>query len=318
MSDQSDAQKQSTSIHHAKPSDFDEIEIEPVCPIKMNMGHHGVQNSGNGFGKNAQVIAYGPTRASVLSVTEPKRRKPSLNISYSTLKDKTGFVEIMPTDTEEGFISDGTVNSAVSVDLLPSLREQGIFDGYPVRFDVEGGFAVNIRLISKVGKAAAKECMNKHKKSTRPDAQYMIEGTQFAFEGTLTTNASAMEAEVPFMEKVVNAFINNEGGHLYLGVDSDWSVKGMTANEVDLPALKQSVMEFVSDFQPFRAELADSVDYCCFAVLTKKGEIVPDRIVIRMDVRGPLEDDDGNAIGFTTGAGDRFRKNNTFITKVVM
>lgn len=262
---------------------------------------------------------YGPKRLSVLAATELDRRKPSLHIKYSTLKNKSGFVEEMPTAEEEGFISDGTINIKVDPKLLPSMQEQGIFDGYPVQFDVELGFAVNIRLISKVGKGAAKESMNKQKKSTRHDAKYMIKGTKFAFDGSLANNECAMEIDGNAMEKVINAFINDEnGGQLFLGIDSDWTIKGLNAKKVDVPALKQNIMALVSEFEPFRPELSNVVDYRFFAVLNKKGDIVEDMIVIRVDVNGPIVDDDGKQVLFATSSGDRFKKNTTFITKVVM
>merc|ERR1711920_1169479 len=112
--------------------------------------------------------------------------------TYSTLKDKHGYVVDMPTIDEDGIITDGNIFISVKPELLPSLQEQGIFDGYPVKFDVKNRNAINIRLTTNVGKAVAKECLDK-KKHTRFGAKYMVKDSLLAFEGTMTTNAQFME-----------------------------------------------------------------------------------------------------------------------------
>merc|ERR1712154_579018 len=90
-------------------------------------------------------------------------------------------------------------------------------------------------------------------------------------------------------EKTINALMNTDGGYLYLGIDDQWRIKGISTSEVDLNGLKRAVTESLSEFEPFVPQLANAVDYQCFAVITKKGELVPDKVVVRMDVQGPID-----------------------------
>jgi len=256
---------------------------------------------------------------------KPGRKSHGTFIRFSTLKNKKGFVDLMPTATKEGFIRRDTfinsLNLKVDPKMLSLMEEQGIYEGYPVMFDIELEYAVNIRLISNVGRDAAKECLNKHKKSTRPDAKYMIYDTKYAFDGSLAKNQCALNIEdMDFeeMEKLINAFLNNQGGHLYLGIDTDWTIKGVTASEIDIPTCKENVMNILSDFQPFKPELASVVEIRCFAVIDKAGEVMEDRMVVRVGVNGPLMGHDKRPILFATSTGDRWKKSSTFITKVVM
>merc|ERR1712083_221221 len=117
-----------------------------------------------------------------------------------------------------------------------------------------GRNAVNIRLTTNVGKAVAKECLDK-KKHTRFGAKYMVKDSLFAFEGTMTTNAQSMECVFDSstentMEKTINSLMNTDGGYLYLGVDDQWRIQGVSTSEMDVCTLKRAVTESLSEFEP--------------------------------------------------------------------
>ena len=125
-------------------------------------------------------------------------------------------------------------------------------------------------------------------------------------------------------EKVINAFMNAEGGTLYIGIDpSSWTVQGVAARDIDMEAIKEAVIKTVSGFEP---KLDDrelrKLQITTVAVIDRHGALVEDRIVIKMVVPTPSPSPCANGqdekIEFVTAEGLRFKKNLNYIMKVVM
>ena len=73
-----------------------------------------------------------------------------------------------------------------NLDLINS--KDPVKEGQPCLFDSNDGInAVHIRMLNKLDDIALRECLTEDGK-TRYSANYYIEGTEFSFAGTLTTN----------------------------------------------------------------------------------------------------------------------------------
>jgi len=318
----------------AKPEDFDEIHVEPVDAIDYNH-RQSAKRDQKGFHMDANVVAVGPTRASVLSQTEPKPsaqskplRQNSAHLKFSTLRNKTGVFESAPSREAEGWISADSKMFSVSREEYTENSEE-IAEGFPVQFDVVENCAVNIRRITKMDESVVAQCLSNKGATTKKNATFLVEGTVYEFGNDLGRNHCvaiedfAPNAMAARMEKCVNAFVNTEGGALFIGLgdgqENEWAVRGVARKALDLAALKRAVMDRVGMFEPFSPKLVESItELRVMPILRKNGEVVEDLVVLKVGVAGPFRDESGEAILFATAEGQKFRKNFNYITNVVM
>lgn len=321
----------------AKPEDYDEIRVEPVDAID----HKKRSSQKKGFHIEANVVAVGPTRASALSSTEPPKlsskakAKPSrqnsstVNLQFSTLRNKIGVLESAPTHDADGWISADAKMFSVTRSEFAQC-DGAVSEGFPVQFDVVEDGAVNLRRISKMDAKSVAQCVSNKGATTTTDAKFMIEGTAYDFGGDLSRNhcvavdgALEPRAMAARMEQCINAFVNTDGGSLFVGLgdggDGSWAVRGVATKALDLAALKRAVMDRVGMFEPFNPKLVESItEFRVLPILKRNGEVVEGLAVLRVGVAGPFVDESGERMLFATADGQKFRKNFNYITSVVM
>merc|ERR1712130_341650 len=117
-------------------------------------------------------------------------------------------------------------------------------------------------------------------------------------------------------EKIINAFINCNGGTLYFGIDKTWKVLGVKANDIDLNQIKHEIMCILKEFQP-KIQSSDLKKFkvSTVAILTKDGMLKKEVIIIKIVAPSLLRD--GNSV-YATAKGEHFKKNLGYIMKVVM
>jgi len=321
----------------AKPEDYDEITVEPVDAID----HKKRSSQKKGFHIDANVVARGPTRASALSSTEPpklsskaktkasRQNSSNANLQFSTLRNKIGVLESAPTHDADGWISADAKMFSVTRSEFAQC-DGAVSEGFPVQFDVVEDDAVNLRRISKMDAKSVAQCVSNKGATTTTDAKFMIEGTAYDFGGDLSRNhcvavdgALEPRAMAARMEQCINAFVNTDGGSLFVGLDcagsKEWAVRGVATKALDLAALKRAVMDRVGMFEPFNPKLVESItEFRVLPILKRSGEVVDGLAVLRVGVAGPFVDESGERMLFATADGQKFRKNFNYITSVVM
>merc|ERR1712228_107724 len=97
--------------------------------------------------------------------------------------------------------------------------------------------------LKKLDENTTKACLTK-KGKTKYDAKYFIFESQIEFNGTLNTNAFVIPKSLKSSdlakesEKIMNAFLNTDGGVLYFGIDKTWHIKGIEGNKVNMAQMK--------------------------------------------------------------------------------
>jgi len=341
----------------ARPEDYNEIQFKAVDPMELRRKQKLKGTGRYALARTADLVPNKPTSASTLGAVKKKTTPPPVpyavtnkqNMIFNNTKtkkpalpsapapkpkpkqpvervgNKKGVLEAMPTKEADGWVYNETGMFPVKYSDIKQLQRNNVFEGSPVIFSSVDKKAVNIRLLHKVDTNIVKECMTKKMKKTKFDAKYYIHETEFEFEGNLSCNAFEMPKDcspqgiATMSEKIVNAFMNSIGGTLYIGIDKSWNVMGVAANSIDLPGIKQSVTSVVSKFTPkVKSEDLKKLKFTTTAVLTKEGDLCEDLIVAKIIVPGPFKDDDNEKIIFSTGKGDKFKKNLNYVIKVVM
>ena len=240
--------------------------------------------------------------------------------------NRKGVLEVMPSNKEQGWVFSAGGMFSVSPNNIKKLKMNNIFQGAPVSFESMDKKAINIKLLTKVDANVAIECLTKKKNGkTKYDAKYFIHNTELQFDGNLSTNAfeipedCSTKAITTMSEKIVNAFMNTNGGILYLGIDKSWNIKGVTTDNIDLPQIRQQITNMVGRFEP-RLDNSDlkKLKFTTKAIITKEGNLMEDILVVIITVPGPFKDDKNDNIVFATENGDKFKKNLNYIMKVVM
>ena len=266
----------------------------------------------------------------VPQIAKKKKSKPGLPSAPppkpKKASTKVGVLEVMPTNQENGWVFNAGGMFTVSSKDVRKLQNSGIFEGAPVMFDAIDKQASNIRLLRKVEENVAIECLTKKKNGkTKHDAKYFIHETEFEFNGNLSTNAFEMPKDCSaksiagLSENIINAFMNTDGGILYIGIDSSWNVKGVATDSINLQEIKKLVTNIVGRFDP-RLDNSDlkKIKFSTKAILTKDGSLKEDILVLKITVPGPFKDDNNDKIIFATANGEKYKKNLNYIMKVVM
>jgi len=236
--------------------------------------------------------------------------------------ERKGVLEAMPTQNSDGWIfNEGGMYKVEYKKHFKSMQGMNIFEGMPVVFQSIDKNVSNIRLLKKLDENTVKMCLTK-KGKTKYDAKYFIYESIFEFNGNLSTNAFEIPKDCTpkeigkMSEKIINAFLNTDGGILYLGIDKTWNVKGINSKNVNMEQIKKEVLSIVNTFKP---KLKDSdlkkLKFSTVAILTNDGTLKDDVIVIKVTVPGPLKDSNGDNIVHTTSKGDKFKKNLNYIMK---
>ena len=205
------------------------------------------------------------------------------------------------------------------------IQRERIFEGMPVRYQLKENKATNIRIHSDLdAKMVKKECLTK-KKKTLVDAQYYIVDTPFEFDGNIAGSQFEMpkECSPPKMaamaENVINAFLNTNGGTLYIGIDKSFTVKGVPTEQLDMEGIRSAIQAVVKKFVPkLKDKDLKKIKVGTVAVLEKDGTLREDLIVLKVLVPGNIKDAKGAVITFKNSKGDKFKKNLNYIMKVVM
>merc|ERR1712228_787967 len=189
-----------------------------------------------------------------------------------------------------------------------SMQAMNIFEGTPVVFQSIDKKVSDIRLLKKLDENCVKLCLTK-KGKTKYDAQ-------FEFNGNLSTNAFELPKDCSpkeigkMSEKIINAFLNTDGGVLYLGIDKTWNVKGINAKNINMQQIEKEVVGIVNTFKPKLKESdLKKLKFSTVAILTNDGTLKDDVLVIKVIVPGPLKNANGDNIVHVTAKGDKFKKN---------
>lgn len=232
----------------------------------------------------------------------------------------------MPSNKEQGWVFSAGGMFSVPAGGYKKLKTNGVFEGAPVSFESMDKKAANIKLLTKVDANIAIECLTKKKNGkTKHDGKYFIYDTEFQFDGNLSTNAFEIPQDcsaksiTKLSEKIINAFMNTNGGILYIGIDKSWNIKGVDTEKIDLPQIRQQIINMVGKFEP-KLDNADlkKLKFTTKAIITKEGNLKEDILVLKITIPGPFKDDKNDNIVFATENGDKFKKNLNYIMKVVM
>ena len=237
-----------------------------------------------------------------------------------------GVLEVMPTHKEEGWVFSKGGMFCVSFKDMKHLQTNRVFEGAPVLFDSVDKQATNIKLLTKVDQKIVIECLTKKRNGkTKHDAAYYICDTELQFDGNLSTNAfeipddCSAKSIATMSEKIMNAFMNTNGGVLYIGIDKSWNIKGVAVENIDLSQIRQQITSIVGRFEP-RLDNSDlrKLKFRTKAIITRDGNLKEDMVVVKISTPGPFKDAQNDNIVFATENGDKFKKNLNYIMKVVM
>ena len=120
-------------------------------------------------------------------------------------------------------------------------------------------------------------------------------------------------------ENVINAFLNTAGGTLYFGIDKSFKVKGVSTDKLDINGTRNAIDGVVRKFQPkLKQSDINKIKVSTVAVVEKDGTLRDDLLVVRVLVPGPIQGTNGGLVTFKNSKGDKFKKNLSYIMKVVM
>ena len=120
-------------------------------------------------------------------------------------------------------------------------------------------------------------------------------------------------------ENTINAFLNTNGGTLYIGIDKSFTVKGVPTDELDTVGIRGAIDNVVKKFTP-KLKQADlnKIKVSTMAILEKDGTLREDLVVVKVLVPSHIKGANGAVITFKNSKGDKFKKNLNYIMKVVM
>ena len=240
--------------------------------------------------------------------------------------DEFGKLQAMPTKQQDGWIYSQSGMISVSYnDNFYQIQNSNIFEGMPVRFQLDDHKATNIRLNRNLDpKMVKKECMNK-KKKTLVDAAYYVVNTAFEFNGNIIGSHFELPKDcsppklAALSENVINAFLNTNGGTFYIGIDKSWNIKGIPTEQLDIESTRNAIDVLVKKFQPkLKASDLNKIKVSTVALVEKDGTLREDLVVMTVLVPGNIKGPNGKVVTFKTTKGETFKKTMNYIMKVVM
>ncbi|ETO24281.1 hypothetical protein RFI_12876 [Reticulomyxa filosa] len=171
---------------------------------------------------------------------------------------------------------------------------QKIKEGSPCLFDSnDGKFAKNIRPINRVLEETLAECLNEDKTMTLYDASY------FVFETKFDDKSNSLQNELMAFDKyevsdlversehAINAFVNGDGGTIFIGIDKEKNIKGVKLTKVEVDNFKERLEGRVAQFQPQTQNLGSKLVIGFIPVVQLDGTFLENLVIIKITIPGP-------------------------------
>ena len=88
-------------------------------------------------------------------------------------------------------------------------------------------------------------------------------------------------------EATLNAFVNTQGGTLYIGIGKDYVVKGVKLSKNEVDNIQKKLESQVASFTP-KADLVSKLSIGFIPVVRDDGTFVDNTTVIRCTLPGPM------------------------------
>ena len=109
----------------------------------------------------------------------------------------------------------------------------------------------------------------------------VLENEQIEFKGYSFPFSSSLSDKIT---QTINAFLNNKGGRLYIGINNDSIVQGIELTYTKMDELKLSILNQLSSFEP-PVRMGDRVSVHFLPVKNETGFAMPGLFVVKILVK---------------------------------
>jgi len=244
-------------------------------------------------------------------------------IGHGWIYAKSGMYQVKLEETSHWGPDDDKNEKANSKGKGKDTKNKRVKEGGACLFDSDDGkFGRNIRGINRLSEQALLACLNEERTATLYNALYYITQTKFDDHNSLQNefvNFDKYEVAdlVDRSEHAVNAFVNSEGGTIFIGIDKEKDIKGVKLSKVELDNFRERLEGRVTQFQPQSQNLVSKLNIGFVPVVQADGTFIDNLVVIKISIEGPHLNSKGEPIVFRTAQGELWMKKIGYIVKSV-